>query len=144
MPALSAMPKPPNPIRPATQRLPHPNLSASRLADPQNRLPLSQRHVATSHPSHKLGIFFPVESGIPQLIWYESERKLDVWGVPVDGGPVEEEEERAKFDIANLGSVMGDDKPPVQYMPFQINPVKRFPYPQSGFPGVAWHRWIET
>lgn len=76
-------------------------------------------------PSHKLGILFPVESGIPQLIWYESERKVVVWGVPVEGEP-EEEEERAEFDIAKLGSVMGDDKPPVQYMPSQTNPVKRF------------------
>lgn len=78
-------------------------------------------------PSHKLGILFPVESRVPQLIWYESERKVDVWGVSVEGEPEEEEEEEgAEFDIAKLGSVMGDDKPPVQYMPFQINPVKRF------------------
>lgn len=82
-------------------------------------------------PRHKLGILFPVESRIPQLIWYESERKVDVWEVPVVGEPEEEEEEeeeegRAEFDIAKLGFVMGDDKPPVQYMPFQINPVKRF------------------
>lgn len=76
-------------------------------------------------PSHKLGILFPVQSRIPQLIWYESERKVDVWGGPAEGEP-EAEEERAEFDIAKLGSVMGDDKPPVQYMPFQINPVKRF------------------
>lgn len=78
-------------------------------------------------PSHKLGILFPVESRIPQLIWYESERKVDVWGGSVKGEPEEEEEvERAEFDIVKLGSVMGDDKPPVQYMPFQINLVKRF------------------
>ncbi|MCJ1342337.1 hypothetical protein MMC31_000519 [Peltigera leucophlebia] len=75
--------------------------------------------------SHRLAILFPVEGRTPQLIWYQSERKVDVWGGPAEGEP-DEEEERAEFDIAKLGSVMGDDKPPVQYMPFQINPVKRF------------------
>lgn len=94
-------------------------------------------------PSHKLGILFPVEVRTPQLIWYESERKVDVWGLLVpeaadegaEGKPdgeeeeevkEEEEEERAEFDIAKLESVMGNDKAPVQYMPFQINSVKRF------------------
>lgn len=77
-------------------------------------------------PSHKLGILFPVEGRTPRLIWYESERKVDAWGFPAEGELEGEEEERAEFDIAKLGSVMGDDKPPVQYMPFQINPVKRF------------------
>ena len=56
-------------------------------------------------PSHKLGILFPVESRVPRLVWYKSECKVDVWGSPADGEP-DEEEERAEFDIAKLGTMM--------------------------------------